>query len=267
MVNSLNDLSDMITTWLLERLLELADYCHMKQKKIPGVVGGMGPEATIDFMSRLLRMNPAATDQDHLRLLIDHNPQVPNRHAAIAGKASSIGPLLASMAAGLERAGADFLVMTCNGAHAFQADIRQSVSIPFLSMIDMVLEELIDNHPGVENIGVMAADGCLDAQLYQRALAAKGRCSMLWNRKERQQFMQAMYRIKSGVSDQAVRNTLLELGECLHRRGAEVLIAGCTEIPLLIEPDDFAIPLLSSTDILVRQTVDYALGQRTLPPN
>ena len=237
----------------------------MKQDKIPGVLGGMGPEATVDFMSRLLRMSPAETDQDHLRLLIDHNPQIPNRHAAIAGNGPPVGPLLASMAVGLERAGADFLVMTCNTAHAFQADIEQAVSIPFLSMIDMVLEDLDDQHPGVENVGVMAADGCLDAQLYQQALEAMGRRSIIWSREERQQFMNAVYRIKSGLLDQAVRDSLLELGESLHSRGAEVLIAGCTEIPLIIEPDDFAIPLLSSTDILVRHTTDYALGQRTLP--
>jgi aspartate racemase len=234
----------------------------MKQHRIPGVLGGMGPETTIDFMTRLLRMNPAAVDQDHLQVLIDHNPRIPNRHEAIAGKDSSVGSLLASMAAGLERAGANFLVMTCNTAHAFQADIEQAVSIPFLSMIDMVLEDLDDQHPGVKNVGVMAADGCLDAQLYQRALEAGDRRSILWNREERQQFMNDVYRIKSGVLDQAVRDSLLELGEILHRRGAEVLIAGCTEIPLIIKPDDFAIPLLSSTDILVRHTMDYALGLR-----
>jgi aspartate racemase len=237
----------------------------MKQEKIPGVLGGMGPEATVDFMSRLIRMNPAATDQDHLRLLIDHNPQVPNRHAAIAGKDLSVGPLLASMAAGLQHAGADFLVMTCNSAHAFQTEIEQAVSIPFLSMIDMVLEDFKDQYPGVEKVGVMAADGCLDAQLYQRVLAVIDCVSILWNPVERQQFMNDVYRIKSGVADQPVRDSLLELGESLHRRGAEVLIAGCTEIPLIIEPDDFTIPLLSSTDILVRHTVDYALGRRTLP--
>ena len=234
----------------------------MNQHRIPGVLGGMGPEATVDFMSRLLRMSTAETDQDHLRLLIDHNPQIPNRHAAIAGKGPPVGPWLASMAAGLERAGANFLVMICNTAHAFQADIEQAVSIPFLSMIDMVLEELKDQHPGVKYVGVMAADGCLDAQLYQRALEAGDRRSILWNREERQQFMHDVYRIKSGVLDQAVRDSLLELGENLHRHGAEVLIAGCTEIPLIIKPDDFAIPLLSSTDILVRHTMDYALGRR-----
>ena len=85
----------------------------MKQDKIPGVLGGMGPEATVDFMSRLLRMSPAETDQDHLRLLIDHNPQTPNRHAAIAGKGPPVGPLLASMAAGFERAGAEVLIAGC----------------------------------------------------------------------------------------------------------------------------------------------------------
>jgi len=237
----------------------------MKHDKIPGVLGGMGPEATVDFMSRLLRMSPASTDQDHLRLLIDHNPQIPNRHAAIAGKGLPVAPLLASMAAGLERAGADFLVMTCNTAHAFQADIEQAVSIPFLSMIDMVLEDLDDQHPGVKKVGVMAADGCLDAELYQGALEASDLRSILWNREERQQFMNAVYLIKSGVLDRSVRDSMLELGEHLRHRGAEVLIAGCTEIPLIIEPDDFTIPLLSSTDILVRHTMDYALGHRTLP--
>jgi aspartate racemase len=237
----------------------------MKQIKIPGVLGGMGPEATLDFMSRLQRLNPATTDQDHLRLLIDHNPRVPNRHAAIAGETPSVGPLLAKMALGLEAAGADFLVMVCNTAHAFQVDIEQAVPIPFLSIIDMVLQDLIASHPDVECVGVMAADGCLEAQLYQQALKARNRRCILWSRQERQQFMNNIYRIKSGDQDQAVHDSILHLGEALRRRGADVLISGCTEIPLVIGPEDFVVPLLSSTDILVQHTVDYATGRRSLP--
>ncbi len=237
----------------------------MKQERIPGVLGGMGPEATIDFMSRILQLSPAKSDQDHLRLLIDQNPQIPNRHAAITGKAPSAGPMLASMAVGLERAGADFLVMTCNSAHAFQSDIEQATSIPFLSMIEMVLQEINERHPGVERVGIMAAHGCLDAQLYQQAVEAGGRKSILWNSAEIKQFMQDVYRVKSGILDSAVHESMLELGESLRRRGAEVLVAGCTEIPLVINPEDFAIPLLCSTDILVRYTMDYALGKRALP--
>lgn len=237
----------------------------MKQKKIPGVLGGMGPEATIDFMSCILRMNPSATDQDHLRLLIDQNPHVPNRYEAISGKIPSAGPALAAMAVGLERAGADFLVMTCNSAHAFQADIEQAVAIPFLSMIDMVMLDIDQQHPDAGRVGIMAAHGCLEAQIYQQALEASGRQSILWSNEEIEQFMHDVYRIKSGVLDETIRDSLLELGESLHRSGAEVLIAGCTEIPLAVKPGDFAIPLLSSTDILARHTVEHALGQRSLP--
>jgi len=237
----------------------------MKQVRIPGVLGGMGPEATVDFLSSLLRMNPAKADQDHLQVLIDHNPRVPNRHAAIAGSGTPVGPVLAGMARGLERAGADFLVMVCNSAHAFQADIEAAVSIPFLSVIDMVMTDLAKEHPGVGAVGIMAADGCLDAQLYQRSVEAAQRRPVLWNQAERQQFMDELYRIKSGVRDRSARDSLLQLGESLQGRGAEVLISGCTEIPLLLSAGDFAIPLLSSTEILVRHTMDYAMGIRTLP--
>ena len=219
----------------------------------------MGPEATVDFMARLLRATPAATDQDHLQVLVDHNPGVPNRHAAIAGNGAPVGPVLAEMARRLERAGADFLVMVCNTAHAFQADIEQAVSIPFLGIIDMVMAELLAHYPAAEKVGVMAADGCLDAGLYQNGLEAAGRSCLVWDAEERQQFMNELYRIKSGVRDQTVRKNILALGEALRRRGAEVLISGCTEIPLVTDPAEFALPLLSSTDILVRHTLDYAL--------
>ena len=106
------------------------------QKKIAGILGGMGPEATVDFIKKVIDKTNAKIDQDHIQMLIDHNPKVPNRHAAINGEGENIGPHLAKMALGLERAGADFLVMVCNTAHAFQADIQASVTIPFVSIVD-----------------------------------------------------------------------------------------------------------------------------------
>ena len=86
--------------------------------KTVGIIGGMGPAATIDFVQRLRRLTPARVDQDHLRLLIDDNPTLPNRNAALAGLGPSPGLQIAGMARGLERAGADFIVMPCNTAHA-----------------------------------------------------------------------------------------------------------------------------------------------------
>lgn len=96
-----------------------------------GVLGGMGPEATVDFMARVLAATPASVDQQHIRMLVDHNPCIPDRHAAIAGTGPDIGPGLAAMAQGLEAAGADFLVMVCNTAHAYNDAIRDAIHIPY----------------------------------------------------------------------------------------------------------------------------------------
>ena len=115
--------------------------------KTIGVIGGMGPAATLDFFGKILEATHAERDQDHLRVLIDNNPRVPDRNAAIAGRGPSPGPQLAESARGLERAGADFLVIACNTAHAFQPDIEAAISIPLLSMIDATTDAAMSQHP------------------------------------------------------------------------------------------------------------------------
>jgi aspartate racemase len=99
-----------------------------------GVLGGMGPDATVDFMAKVIAATSAETDQDHARMLVDHNPKVPNRQAALLANGEDPGPAMAAMAKGLQDAGADFLVMPCNTAHAFARDIRDAVSIPLISI-------------------------------------------------------------------------------------------------------------------------------------
>jgi aspartate racemase len=103
--------------------------------KCVGVLGGLGPAATADFFSKVVMATPAAADQDHLHVIIDNNPKVPNRNEAVAGTGVSPAPVLAEMASRLETAGADFLVMVCNAAHAFQDAITDAVRVPFVSII------------------------------------------------------------------------------------------------------------------------------------
>jgi len=240
------------------------------QKCIPGVIGGMGPQATVDFMAKLVAMTPADCDQDHIQMLVDHNPRVPNRHRAIAGDGAEVKRALATMARGLENAGADFLLMVCNTAHAFQRDIEAAIEIPFISVVDEVLAELDEQWPEVARVGVMAADGALAAGLYQDALEVGGREPVTWSKRELDQFMALVYRVKAGDSPVEIRPQMEQLAALLIERGAEVLIAGCTEIPLVMtataaDTDIAPIPMLSSTDILVARTIDYALGARSLP--
>ena len=231
---------------------------YMSTEKIAGILGGLGPDATVDFMAKVVAATEAASDQDHIRMIIDHNPRVPNRHAAIAGEAPSVGPELADMARRLEGAGADFLVMVCNTAHAYTDDIRAAVNIPFISIIDVTVEEL--QRHDVKQVGVMAADGCLRAGLYQDALAEAGYEPLTWSDGELEEFMQLVYRIKGGDREEDIGSSLRKLAASLEFSGAELLVAGCTEIPLFLSSDETSIPLLSSTDLLVHRTIELARG-------
>jgi aspartate racemase len=228
-----------------------------------GVLGGMGPEATLDFFAKLLAATPAESDQDRLRVLIDNNPKVPNRNEAVAGAGPSPGPLLAEMARGLERSGADFLVMPCNAAHAFQADIEAAVNVPFVSIVEETVAETARVAPTLSTVGVLAAAGSLDARLYPEAFARREIEVLEPRGNARESFMGLLYQIKSGDLGAEVRNRMAELAEGLIANGAEALIAGCTEVPLVLSGDRLARPLVNSTDALVTATIDYATGARS----
>lgn len=228
----------------------------MSEPKTIGVIGGMGPAATADLFSKLIAATGAKRDQDHLRILIDNNPRVPDRNAAIAGRGPSPGPALARGAADLQRSGADFIVLACNTAHAFQTDIEAAISVPLLSMIDATVDASLAS--GAQRVGVLAADGCRRAQLYQKAFAARGVEATMLNDDAQVGFMQLIYRIKAGDIGMETRNAMKAHAIHLNARGAQAIVAACTEVPLALDADDLAVPLINSTDALVARAVSYA---------
>lgn len=223
-----------------------------------GVLGGLGPEATLDFYAKVLALTPAGRDQDHLHLIIDNDPTVPNRNEAVAGTGPSPGPQLAAMAARLEGAGADFLVMVCNAAHAWQPDIEAATTLPFVSLITETCDETLRRVPGVEAVGVLGSSGCLDAGLYQEAFAGRGVRVLVPENAERDAFMALLYRIKAGDKGAAVRTAMRDLAISLIAQGAQAVVAGCTEVPLVLSRDALPCPLINSTDVLAERTVYYA---------
>ena len=222
--------------------------------KTVGVLGGMGPDATADLMSRVIRATPAEKDQDHLRMLVDNNPHVPNRQEALLRGGEDPGPALASMARGLAAAGADFLVMPCNTAHAFADAITAAVDIPLVSIIDVTVEACGD----ATAIGVLATDGCITSGEFQAALAGRGKQAVLPDEAETRTLMSLITRIKAGDTGAEVADGMRDLAGALVARGAELIIAGCTEIPLVLDADRVDVPLVSSTDALARATVAMA---------
>lgn len=222
--------------------------------KTVGVLGGMGPDATVDFLSKVVRATPAQKDQDHLRILVDNNPRVPNRQDALLRGGEDPGPALAAMARGLETAGADFLVMPCNTAHAFKDAIVAAVDIPLLSIIDVSVEACA----GAAAIGLLSTDGCLASGVFQEALTRRNIRVILLEDPETRALMELITRIKAGDAGADVASGMLVLAEALVARGADAIIAGCTEIPLVLTPEKLDVPLISSTDALAEATVAMA---------
>ena len=228
-----------------------------------GVIGGMGPDATVDFMARVLALTPASGDQDHIRLLVDQNPKIPNRQRAILGGGESPAPTLAAMAARLEASGCDFLVMPCNTAHVFLDAILAATRIPFVSIIDVTLERALGS--GAARIGVLASGACIEAGVYQDAIAAAGKTPVLQTQSELADLTLLIARIKTGDRGPGVRAEMQALAKRLTERRAEALILGCTEIPIVLDETDADVPLFSSSDILAETTVAIAVGNAPLP--
>ena len=131
---------------------------------VVGVIGGMGPDATVDLMQRVICATPAKDDADHIHLLVDNNPKVPSRIAALVeGHGESPAPVLVQMAQNLERAGADLLAIPCNTAHAYLDPIRSAVAIPVLDMIQMTADRLAELSSQPKTVGIIASSAVLKA--------------------------------------------------------------------------------------------------------
>jgi aspartate racemase len=233
--------------------------------RVIGVLGGMGPQATADFLTKLTAATPAEREQDHLRVLIDSNPKVPDRSEAIAGRGASPGATLAAMAAGLERAGADFLVMPCNTAHAFEPDIRAAVSVPFVSMIDETSAVCESAFPHALRFGLLATSGCIHALLYQNAFIRTGRRTVVLDAVDQEKLMALLYRIKLGDRSATAQIAMRAYGETLVDAGADMVIAACSEVPLVLADGDLTRPVLDATAVLAQRCIRYAYGFEPLP--
>jgi aspartate racemase len=216
----------------------------------------MGPDATVDFMARVISATPASQDQDHIPMIVDHNPQVPNRQEALLRGGEDPGPVMASMARRLEAAGADFLVIPCNSAFAFRDAVEEAVSIPLVSIVD----ETSDACAEYGAVGLLATDGCLSSQLYQDALAHRGVTVVLPETDELAELMRLISAIKAGDKSSEVVASMRSLADGLAGRGAQAIVAGCTEVPLVLDDSMLEVPVISSTELLARATVRHALA-------
>jgi aspartate racemase len=234
-------------------------------QKTAGVMGGMGPDATVDFMAKVIALTDSGKDQDHVHMIVDQDPTVPNRQRAIREGLTDVTDALGAMAKRLEEAGADFLVLVCNTAHVFLDAVHAKTSIPFISIIDESINEIDRIFPDARQVGVMATDGCLDTGIYQDAITASGRTALVPEGAALEHLMSLITAIKAGNQGEDIRQAMQASANALVEQGAEVIIAGCTEIPIVFEGENCSVPFIGSTNVLAQRTLDLAKGVQPLP--
>ena len=155
--------------------------------------------------------------------------------------------------------------MPCNTAHAFVADAAAAVQIPLISIIDVTAQAVVEAAPDARRVGLLATDACITAGIYQKASADLPFDILVPDADGQAECMALIRRVKGGDTGEAVRERMRALAATLIDAGADALIAGCTEIPLILEDDEVPVPLISSTDVLAARAVDHGLGRLPLP--
>ncbi len=198
-------------------------------KKVIGVLGGMGPLATVDVFRKLTERADAATDQEHPRVVIDSNTDIPDRTAALLHGGADPVPEMVKSAKRLVAAGAEVIIMPCNTAHGFYEGVAASVDVPVLHMIELTRDALISR--GVKTAGLLATDGTIQTGIYQQTFADSGVALLTPEADDQAAVMALVYEgVKAGDPAYDV-SPFRRACERLLARGAETLILGCTELP------------------------------------
>lgn len=202
-------------------------------KKVIGVIGGMGPLATVDLYRKLVEHCDAATDQEHPRVVIDGNTAIPDRTAALLRGGADPVPELVKSAKRLVGIGAEVLVMPCNTAHCFYDAVAASVPVPVLHMLRLTRDALLAR--GVRTAGLLATDGTVETGVYQKTFLGSGVTLLTPDADAQAAVMGVVYDgVKAG--DPAYDASAFRRAcEALLARGAETLILGCTELPCAFE--------------------------------
>jgi aspartate racemase len=229
-------------------------------RQMIGILGGMGPEATLDLYRHIINLTPASRDQDHFRVLIYSNPKIPDRTLAIAeGGESPLDALLES-ARLLESTGASIIAMPCNAAHHYLGQLRAAVGIPILDMIAETCGALRKRSPEVKTAGLLASDGTVQSKIYHQALEAEGIRVLLPGESDQSFIQSVIAEVKAGKHTKETREKLLAAGTRLIEGGAQAVILGCTEIPLVFDSRAFPYYNLNSTLILAEAAIRFILS-------
>jgi len=225
-------------------------------EKVVGILGGMGPDATVDFIQRIINLTPADDDCDHIRMLIDNNPKVPSRIKAIIEKTGqNPSPTMIEMAKGLEKQGADFLVVPCNTAHFYFNDLKSSIKIPILNMVELTVEEIVKNQSNIKTVGLLASPAVLITGLFKKAFDKKNIILKYPSDQYQENVLESIKEIKAGnCGKEQIKKNQIGI-DYLVENDAEAIIIGCTELSVIAKDIFSKVPFYDSSQILAENVV------------
>ena len=240
-----------------------------KKPKTIGILGGMGPQATVDLYNEIIRQTPIKEEQDHLPIIIFSNPKIPDRTKALIAGGEDPLPLLTYSAQVLEKAGADFIIIPCNSAHHYLPQLRKRVSIPILNMIAKTADFIKQHYPQEKRVGLLATTGAIKVGIYSTTFAKRG-LEIVHPEEATQQslVMRAIYDIKAKKPLAPAKRRLKQAADELISKGCSLIVMGCTEVPLGLNQKDVAgkgCQLIDPKVIISRAAINFALGSSPSP--
>lgn len=222
--------------------------------KTIGIIGGMGPLAAADMMNKIITYTSAEIDQEHLHIIVDNNPKIPDRSAFFNKGGLSPASDITKSAQLLEKAGADILVIACNLAHYFVDAVQESINIPILNM--QVETAIHIKDLGINKVGLLAVTSTVSNQLYHNALQVHDVTVIEPNADMQKRVMKGILSVKSGDLKDGTYY-LEEVAKVLIDEGAEAIIAGCTEVPIVLQTTDM-FRIIDATKVLAKSVIKLA---------
>lgn len=231
-----------------------------------GVIGGMGPLATVDFFAKLVELTPAKTDPEHVPVIVSCEPQIPSRPKAYFDPEHAPSPLPALRARRdmLLAAGARCLVMPCNTAHFWYDDLTADCPVPFIHIVEATADELARREIAGARLGLIATEATLDGKLFETPLAARGfECILPDERVTREAVRPGIDCVKQNRVAEAEPHFRAAVAHLLER-GAATVVLGCTEVPAGLPMKDpwVRAHTVDPTEVLARAAVDWAMSVR-----
>ncbi len=223
--------------------------------RILGIIGGMGPLATVKQVEKIILLTDAKCDQDHLHIIIDMNTSIPDRTAFLTGTGSDPRRHLIISAKLLCAMGAEYLIMPCNTAHYFYDDIIKEINIPFLHMIEETAKKVKEYNCKSTRVGLLATEGTCEMGLYDEIFQNHGMQIVKPSAEKQRHVTNTIYGIKENRGIDI--KSFISAAEELKTERCEVIILGCTELSVLHDQYNMQYDFIDPMEIVALSAIRF----------